>query len=292
MIKIVTYCSGVLLCLTLIPSLIVFAGKFQTVEAMYQFDVIEVKDLISDEQKMVGILAKEIPSTYHYEAIKAQAVILRTYMQKNDLADQLEPLTINQLRELWGSDYNETYELYKNAILDTEEEVLTYDGELIEPIYHRASSGRTRDGQEIYDLEIPYLLSVVSQTDTIEKNIIYSKSEVVRILQEAYPNILINQEYIGQQIQIVEKGKSGYVNQIQFGSIIMNEDEFIKIFNLPSSHVEISENEKSLIFNVKGDGHGVGLSQNGANEFAILGANYTEILKYYFTDIEILKFIE
>ncbi|OON95471.1 MAG: hypothetical protein ATN36_08215 [Epulopiscium sp. Nele67-Bin005] len=296
--RILTYLGGILLCLVCIPATIVLFGghhKKEVVQAMSTQTVAQDEEKLLLEQEMIGILAKEVPVYYHYEAVRANAVILRTYMKNQ--ADgkgesQFEALTINQMRDLWKEDYEEVYELYRLALYDTTNEILQYDGEIIEPVYHRESGGYTRDAVDVYGVDVPYLKAVESPCDVQVQVVSYSKEQIVQMLESIYPNSILDVNYIAQQIQIVQKDKSGHIQQIQFGSIILNEEEFMEIFGLNSSNITLDIQDKKINFLVNGSGHGLGLSQNGANEMAMAGATYRDILKHYFSGVDIVFFME
>ncbi len=249
-------------------------------------------DLI-DENILVGILAKQIPYTYESEAIKTQAVISRTYMARRIFGIQtkgiLEGYTEEQMHELWGSNYENIYSIYKNAIADTYYEVITYDNELIEPLYHKSSSGKTRDAKSIYDMDIPYLKSVESEVDKISRQIDFTEEEIIRLVSHAYPELASFGDSLANQIQIIDRDDAGYVQSIQISNIIMHGEEFRNILKLPSSCFEIYQRNNRIIIDIRGEGDGIGLSQNGANELAKQGMTYDNIISYYYKDVTIEK---
>ena len=252
----------------------------------------EWKDIIQEEV-LVGILAKQIPSTYEVQAIKAQALISRTYMARRILGIErngaLKGYSVDEMKELWGSDYDEIYDIYKEAIVDTCNEVIVYKNNIIEPLYHKSSSGVTRDGSALYHREIPYLKSVESLVDKVSKQIMMPRKDLTNRLKDEYKELVIIADNIEDQIQIVEKDTGGYVVSLQIGNLIIDGEEFRKLINLPSACFEIYVADNRIIFDVRGQGSGIGLSQNGSNELAKKGMNYKEIIQYYYTGIEIQK---
>ncbi|OOB76972.1 MAG: hypothetical protein BEN19_03080 [Epulopiscium sp. Nuni2H_MBin003] len=296
--KIISYILILLGSVLVIPSVIIFSGGYHDknmVHAVSQNVVEIVEENNYFKEQMIGILAKEVSHTEHEELIKANAVMIRTYLlrRQTGLSTNVElvPLTTSAMQEIWQTNYNEIYNIYAQAIEDTQEHVIYYGDELIEPVYHVASSGSTRSALSAYGIEVPYLQAVESMADDkIITTIEYEVEEVVQILKSYVSDIVINGQYLDKQIQVVEVDKSGYIKQIQFGSALLDEESFKSAFNLPSSCVEISVKNNTLTFSVTGDGIGVGLSQNGASEYAKLGSTYKEILEYYYTDINIKNF--
>ena len=136
---------------------------------------------------------------------------------------------------------------------------------------------------------MPYLKPVVSEDEAVE-DIIVTKEEVVSTLQSVYPTLVVQPSFLEQQIQIIAKDQGGYIESLQVGNSIIDGESFRKLFKLPSACFTMSYDDTSIQFRVKGIGHGVGLSQEGAIRMAKAGATYEEILKYYYTDIEIKNF--
>lgn len=283
-------------CMFLLPIFIVYisgveVGQQGDTKVMYEEKGIEQEDIMSEET-LVGILAKEIPYTYELEAIKVQATVVRSYMARRILGIQnkgaIVGYTIDEMKELWGEErYESIYTIYKEAIEATKGELILYNNQPIEALYHEASSGRTRDAKSVYKVEIPYLKSVDSSIDKISEQVKYTKEEVVTRIKEKYSNLIVSAGTLENQIQIVAKDEAGYVSVVQIGNITLTGEEVKTILELPSCAFKIYNSEESLIFDVKGVGTGIGLSQNGANELAKQGMSYKDIIKYYYTDITI-----
>ncbi|MEG1636934.1 MAG: SpoIID/LytB domain-containing protein [Cellulosilyticaceae bacterium] len=291
------YAGCILGCLLIIPTFVVYLGGYYDPNMINELSLekTEEKQVQSElNQKIIGVLAKEVPTNYEYEALKAQAVLVRTYMLRRQLGiitqGQLEGLTMQEMKDLWQEDFDEIYQNYEQAVNDTRDEVIYYEKEIIEPIYHRSSGGETRNAKEVYGMDIPYLQPVSSEGDPITQEIEISKIEIATKLRQIYKGIIIDENILEQQIQIIRRDESEYITQIQIGSNMMTGEELKKILGLPSSNFEIQNDEDKLMFKVKGIGHGVGLSQNGANELAKNGSNYTQILSHYFTGTQIKKY--
>lgn len=246
-----------------------------------------------EDREIISALAKSVPYTYEIDTIRAQAIIIRTYLARRKLnieeEGELEKYSEEELREIWAENYDKIYAIYNEAVTDTKDLVIYYNNELIEPVYHNASGGSTRDSLDVYDVDIPYLKSVKSTQDTIVKQSEFEKEDLVLLLTSKYPDIIVDAKRIENQIQIIERDKSDYIKQIQVGNVIIKGEEFRKLLGLQSSNFKIVLSDDKLIFVTKGIGHGVGFSQNGANEMVKAGKNYEEILKYYYQDIAIKK---
>lgn len=291
------YAGCILGCILIIPTFVVYLGGYYNPNMINELSLekTEEKQVQSElDQKIIGVLAKEVPTNYEYEALKAQAVLVRTYMLRRQLGiitqGQLEGLTMQEMKDLWQEDFDEIYQNYEQAVNDTRDEVIYYEKEIIEPIYHRSSGGETRNAKEVYGMDIPYLQPVSSEGDPITQEIEISKIEIATKLRQIYKDIIIDENILEQQIQIISRDESEYITQIQIGSKMMTGEELKKILGLPSSNFEIQNMKDQLIFKVKGIGHGVGLSQNGANELAKNGSNYTQILSHYFTGTQIKEY--
>ena len=255
----------------------------------------QVEQDIIQEETLVGILAKEIPYTYEMEALKAQAIIERTYMARRILGIQKQGAivgyTVDEMKAVWGEEqYQEIYNIYKEAVVATRRQLIMYDNKPIEALYHEASSGRTRDAKSVYKQEVPYLKSVESDVDQISKQVILKKEEVAKTLKEVYPNLVIEADTIEQQMQIVKKDEAGYISAMQIGNITITGEALKELLQLPSCAFKICNSGDEIIFNVRGVGNGIGLSLNGANELAKQGMTCEEILHYYYTDVTIEEY--
>lgn len=283
----------------LLPIFIVYisgteVGHEGEINSVVHAEIKEEEDIINEET-LVGILAKEIPYTYELEAIKAQAVTARSYMARRILGIQnkgaIVGYTVDEMKALWGEEsYDSIYNIYKKAIVQTKGKLILYDNQPIEALYHEASSGKTRDAKSIYKTEIPYLKGVESSVDKISKQVKYTKEEVVSHIKEKYSNLIASADTLENQIQIVSKDEAGYVGVIQIGNITLTGEEVKTMLELPSCAFKIYNSEESLIFDVKGIGTGIGLSQNGANELAKQGMDYEGIIQHYYTGVTIEKY--
>ena len=235
------------------------------------------------------------------EALKAQAVIVRTniyrIMENND-TDTISAedsgfsyKTYDELEDMWGDEFADNYNKLMKVVDNTACQVITYDGALIQPYFHASSSGYTRNGSDLFEEELPYLLSVQSSKDVESDNylqgILIEKSEFVSKLREAKDGISISDENPLETMQIISRCEAGYIKSLQIGNVVMTGDEFAYIFDLNSPNFQVEEYEGKIRVVTKGKGHGLGLSMYGACELAKSGKSYQEILKHYYTGVEI-----
>ena len=219
----------------------------------------------------IGILAREIPASYELEAIKAQAIMVRTKIYKemqnkgsNTIFTE-EFLTRSDMEEVWGTTkYTSYYNKLENAWEDTQGQVLIYEEELVYTPFFSLSNGSTRDGKEVLGKEYPYLKIKDCPLDIEET--------------EQLQTMTIDME----TIEIISLDTAGYVLKVRVGEEEVNGEEFRKNYNLPSSCFSVHEYEGKLRITTRGVGHGIGLSQNTANKMAESGKSAKEILEYFY----------
>lgn len=262
------------------------------------------------EEYIKGVLAAEMPALFEIEALKAQAVAARTYAIKKinqkgseDLkgADiSTDPskgqayLSKEELKKIWGDNFYTYYDKISKAVEETRNEIMTYEEEPIEAVFHSTSAGITQSAKDVWEVDVPYLQSVESIGDeeapAFESETKLSKQEVYQLLKEKYSDIVIQD--LMQQIQIIERSSGGYIKKVQIGNKVLSGEEMRKLFNLRSSCFSIEEDGDYLIFTTKGYGHGAGMSQYGANFMAKEGKNYREILSHYYQGVQIKEINE
>ena len=255
-------------------------------------------DRVPIEEYVVGVLAGEVTVSFEVEALKAQAVASRTYVmfqiQKNikkdyDVIDTVSNqvyLDDEILKEKWGNDYTNNINKIRKVVLDTSGEYLEYDGKIVEALFFSTSTGMTENSEEIFSSEVPYLRSVVSTWDEISPA--YSDSKQF-IKEEFYK--LLNLSYQEKlNVEVTKKTSTGRVQEIKINNKIFDGKDVCSKLKLRSTFFEIIEYADKIVVNTRGYGHGVGLSQYGAQGMAKEGYTYDEILKYYYSGVEIKKF--
>lgn len=240
------------------------------------------------ESYIVGVVAAEMPAAFNIEALKAQSIAARTYALKaikeeKILTDNEKTQSykdINELKELWKDDFSTYYNKIKSCVKSTEGQVLTYNGEYIEALYHSTSNGYTENAYEVFGNSYPYLITVPSIWDINATS--YSRDKTFSF--EEFSNILginINKESL---IEVLEKTNSGRIISIKIDDNYYNGIELRNLLGLRSTDFDININTDTnqVIITTRGYGHGVGMSQYGANGMANNGKNYKEILSHYY----------
>lgn len=238
---------------------------------------------------LVGVVAGEMPASFPIEALKAQAVVARTYTMKSlqigrKLTDSTSTQVYkdnNQLRNLWGKDYDRYYQRIYDAVTSTDNICVYYNGDYIDAVYHSTSNGYTEDAVNVWGNRIPYLQTVASTWDqnvsSYLKIITKEESDIISIL--GLDNL--------DEIQILERNNSGRVEKVQIGNKIFSGVELRNMLGLRSTDFEIIKGNNIITITTKGYGHGVGMSQYGAKGMAEQGYSYREILNHYYTNVNI-----
>lgn len=263
------------------------------------------------EEYVIGVVAAEMPADFGLEALKAQAVAARTYALahvtelggkacKNgngaSLCDTVHCqayMTKEERMSLWSKASGEkNWNKIKVAVESTRGQVLTYYGDLVmEPYYFATSSGNTENSEDVFSNSIPYLRSVVSPGEEGTKNFKSSRTfkykELSEIVNNNYKNAKVTTANIKQQITIIDRTDAGSVKNIKVGSITMTGSKFRTMLNLKSSNFQIKFNLNDIEIDCSGYGHGVGMSQWGANAMAKSGKSYIEILNHYYQGTDI-----
>lgn len=272
-------------------------------------DKIEEVDL---EEYICGVVANEMQVSFEDEALKAQAIASRTYLVSkkinscpiangSDICDSAHCQVYSSKDELiskWGEENGEKYwNKIKSAVDDTKGMILTYKGELVlYPLFFSTSSGETESAIDASLGDIPYLVSVESKGEEVSPKYTSKKemalSDLVSAINSKYPTSGVNTSNLSSKLQVMERSEAGGVITLAVGNDEIKGSDFRVIAGLNSTNFTYSINENTIVFECKGYGHGVGMSQWGANVMAKEGKSYDEILKHYYTGINIgyLKF--
>lgn len=248
-----------------------------------------------NKDKIISMMAKAVPVDFEIETIKVQAVISRTYLEllKDQEVDDEEDLyfTKEEMKQLWGKDYDNNYKKFEKAVDETKNTVATYENKPVQLAYHFSNSGFTQSAEDIWGEDIPYLQNVQSAWDKDNKTILQEikihKKDFANKINKHYDENLLIAEGIEGQIQIIERTSGGYIKQMQIANKTISGEEFRRILKFSSSCINIKYKEDNILLQIIGKGHGVGLSQYGSNEMAKEDKTYKEIMKYYFADINI-----
>ena len=251
------------------------------------------------------VLAAEVPATFSEEALKAQAVAARTYIvyctkHSNPKHPQADVCTEagccmacseeTELRGKWGDKFDEYMGAIRNAVTDTDGQVLTYSGEPILASFHSSSAGKTENGSELWG-DVPYLVSVNSpETETDVPNFVTTVEVAKENFRETV--LLLKSDAVfpddpSKWVTNTELDDSGRVKSMTIGKTVLTGSEIRKLFELRSTAFTLEYKDGVFTFTVTGYGHGLGMSQYGANVMARNGFDYREILSHYYPETEI-----
>jgi stage II sporulation protein D len=280
-------------------------GSFKAENFNIYYEVNGTKTDLSFDEYLLGVIAANIPASYQMETLKAQAVIARTYALYNistlskensgqtDFSTSelgLSYIGLDALKDLWD-DENYTYYFSKleNAVYATDNEVIVYDNDLILPVFFDTGSGFTRNASEAWGVDIPYLTSVASKQDVTSTNYLsikeFATNDLIDLLGKYYTDLDLKVDSFFDEVSISSRDSAGYVLKINLGDLTISGEEFAKVLGLSSNHFYIEEYGDHVRIVCNGDGHGVGLSQYGANVMAEDGSSYEDILEYYYSGI-------
>lgn len=293
-------------------------------ETVYQGDTIpssqEIVLLYHDTGKQVslplevyvtGVVAAEMPSNFEPEALKAQAVIARTYALGKmaadtgsshdgggDLCDDPGHCQAyydkDALEKEWGSAFGERYQKISDAVAATEGQILTYDGGLAETFYHSTCGGKTASAKEVWGEEVPYLQSVACKWDKdaprYRETFSVALSDLPWLLGDGSTPCIAVAE--GETVTVVPtasgESDSGRVEAVAYAGLMFDAGDFRKALGLNSTRFTLESDGETLQVTTYGFGHGVGLCQYGANGMAQKGKTYDEILTYYYQNTKLM----
>ena len=243
------------------------------------------------EEYVIGVIAGEMPASFNMEALKAQAVAARTYAvykmnnasANYDLVTDITNkvyITKEQMKENWQDNYEYYYKKIKNAVDSTKDLIMTYNGNVICSFYFSSSNGSTEEAKTVFGENKEYLKSVSSPEQSNITKVTLTKQEFCSKLSLSCNEITINS---------IEKTQSGRIDTIIINNKSFKGTEVRTKLGLKSTDFEISILSSNIEITTKGYGHGVGMSQYGANTLANEGKTYEEILKHYYQNINIEK---
>lgn len=238
------------------------------------------------------VLYSIMPESYEEETLKAMTVIIRTYIiHKMDGAGKInvEELglpytTYVELEKKWGTKYEEKYNYTMKLIENTNKQVIYYEGKAIYPYYHEISAGVTNSG------EYGYLQSVESKEDMQAEEylgVLYFTAENMCEKLQSMINTDLTGKNLIEEITLNMEDNNEYVRSISIGETVIGAEDWQKMFELPSTAFTFEPFSDGYKMVSKGKGLGKGLSIYGAEKMAKEGKSYDEIIKYYFTGVEI-----
>ena len=279
-------------------------GKYNTVKVLHsKTNKVEELDL---DTYLLGVVSSEMPANFEIEALKAQAVVARTYTiykisngSKHENADICDDSTCCQAwiskedrLSRWEEENRDTYwNKIEEAVYSTKGKIITYEGKAINAFFHSNSGGATDTATAVWGgTNYPYLQAVETSGEDAysqyNSEAAVTKEEFINKIKKYHSNFSIdfNKE---NQIEVLEYTEGGRIEKIKVGNLTLSGVELRTIFGLRSAKFEITIEENQIKFKVIGYGHGVGMSQTGADSMAKQGNNYENIIKHYYTGVEI-----
>lgn len=257
------------------------------------------------EEYLIHVVAGEMPASYEFEALCAQAVAARTYVawkmpiyggsgcsrggdvctdSKHCMAYMSEP----EMQTAWGEHYAQYYDKIAQAVQATEGAVMTYRHQPIQALFHSSSGGQTEDAQAVWGTAFPYLKSVESSGEEDTRKVKrYTAKQLVEQLNTAIPDAQLTTKTVKTQFVVRTRTDSGRADAVRVGKVTASGKAVRAALGLNSAQFTIEWEGDEAVITTVGHGHGVGMSQVGANAMAAAGCGYREILLHYYTGAEI-----
>ena len=256
---------------------------------------------LSSSEYVTGVVAAEMPALYHDEALKSQAVAAYTYAlyKKSANKEKDYDLTTDSAtdqafaneaaqKEKWGANFDEYRQKISSAVAAVEGEIIAFDGKPILAVYHAVSSGKTETAEEVWGRDYPYLQSVESEGDRLSDGYLtetaFSPKKLCELLEIEGP-LAAEDSAIGE----IERSDCGTVKRLVLGGHGFTGNSVRTALSLRSSNFDLCVKDGSFVFTTRGYGHGVGMSQHGADFLADRGYTYKEILLHYYSGCKIKK---
>lgn len=273
------------------------------------------------EEYVVGVVAAEMPAAFPLEALKAQAVAARTYTLKRlQTADPAAKsgetasgtpagashpqahictdfnhcqawIDKGEMAKRWGSSCDKYYKKICSAVAATRGQVIYYNQALIDPVYHSTSNGRTENSEDVWGTKVPYLRSVASGWDKESPKFHTTLEVPLEVISKKLGSSDAVQpvSFWGDSaiIRPLDYTSTGRLKTVMVAGKTIPSTKLRQALGLPSTDLTWSISRGKVLFNATGNGHGVGMSQYGAKGMAQEGSSYEEILRHYYTGVEI-----
>ena len=281
-------------------------SNYSTIKLLHKSNG-QIEELPIDEY-LYGVVSAEMPANYEIEALKAQAVAARTYTIYHIINDNSKHTEAqmcddsnccqawiskdNRLQKWNEANRDEYWKKIMLAVDSTAGKIITYENEPINAFFHSNSGGKTEIPSNVWigGKNFPYLQSVETAGEDsysqYSSEVIIAKNDLLNKLKQEYKDININFED-NNSIKVLDYTSSGRVKTVKFGNIEIAGAKVRSIFNLKSTYFDLRRDNDNFKFSVKGYGHGVGMSQTGANSMAKSGCTFVDILKHFYTGVKI-----
>jgi len=322
--KIIYYILIMIIVMIVLPMIIVGGGNtvIEDIKPKQKAekDDIKIKVYIKEQDKVEEIpledyvkevVAAEMPVEFEIEALKAQAVAARTfgvsrimnlYPAKEDIHRGAHVCTDSTHCQAWmdksdrikkwnsvSADRN--WEKIETAVKETKDLIILYDNKPINPLFHANGGGKTENCEDVWEgVEVPYLKSVNSDGDEEDPGYkvvtAFKEEDIIDSLKREYPDILLNEDDLLSNFSVLELSDGGRVKKVKVGNIELKGTDLRKLLSLRSTNFKIEKGkDNELNITTIGYGHGVGMSQYGANYLAKNGGTFEEILKHYYKGV-------
>lgn len=269
--------------------------------------IIRVKRLSSSEieylpfeEYIVGVLAGEMPIYFEKEALKAQAVAARSYALKKieynkdneyDVVDSVLNqvyLDNHYLKEAWGNKYVDNINKLREAVNDTSLEYLDYNGEVIDALFFSTSNGYTENSSLVFNIDLPYLQSVTSMWDSSTSS---SFKSTKKISSSDFYSSLGLEKSNTLNFKVLKRSSTNRILNLNINGTEFTGRELYDKLGLKSTDFSLKQDGDTIIIDTVGYGHGVGMSQYGAEGMALEGYSYKDILSHYYVGTSIKKLL-
>ena len=242
---------------------------------------------------LIGVVSSEMPASFNLEALKAQSVLARTYALKakqtgkklTDTVSTQNYIDIDQMKNKWGNSFNIYYNKIKNAVENTNEEYLSYNGNYIEALYHSTNNGKTESSFDVFGNYYPYLISVSSEYDKNASSYLRTISMPLDTISNKL-GLSLNNDSV---ISILSYTDGGNIKEININGNNFSGKKVRELLGLRSADFDIGISDNNANITTRGYGHGVGMSQYGANGMANAGYSYKDILSHYYPGTTLTK---
>ena len=285
-------------------------GTASGIEESDTFRILDTKSgqvvEMSERDFLIGTVANELYPTYHIEAMKAQAVAAYTYYGRKRTAARAKPdpdlkgadfsdvssrfpegYTVEGLKERWGTNFDTYYNKICEAVDAVEGQRILYEGEPIFAAYHAISPGETETAEVVWGVDYPYLQAVPSPGDKLSPNyesvVTVPQADFSAAIGKAIEGCKLEGDASGWITGEPELSPSGTVTKLTVGGIAVTGKQIREALSLRSACFTVSYADDAFKFTVRGFGHGVGMSQYGADYMARQGSDWKEILQHYYT---------
>ena len=264
-------------------------------------------ETVSAKDYVIGAVMAEMPSSYHEEALKAQAVAAFTYALRQQKNEQISPtkdlngadfsndssryqayFNTDEAKQHLGSNYDEAYKKISEAVESVFGEYLEFENEPIAAAYHSISSGMTESAKTVWGEDISYLQAQKSEYDTASADYEHTEVFTADELKSKFSEYDASIEFSDnpqEWISISSVSDSGTVTLVKVGNAELTGTQFRSALGLRSANFTVNFDADKFTITTKGYGHGVGMSQYGANAMAFSGYTYDQILAHYYNGV-------